>query len=102
MNMDKRIYEVILILIVAALTACNSEEKIEGYKSHEILIVTLVIEDKIDIEKITLNSSYGQLSDSILRNEIGNKKTIKLKCPQIGEGTYSICVYAHKDTFCSK
>jgi|GEM_PF-1930832 len=100
--MRKIIFRLLVLITATALTACNSDEKIEGYKSHEILVVTLDIEDDLTIEKITLRSSYGQFTDSILRQEIGNKKTIKLKCPQKGEGLFSICVFTNKDTLCSK
>lgn len=100
--MRKIIFRLLVLIFVVALTACNSDDKIEGYKSHEILVVKLDIEDDFTIEKITLRSSYGQFTDSILRQEIGNKKTIKLKCPQKGEGTFSICVFTDKDTICSK
>jgi hypothetical protein len=100
--MRKTIFRLLVLIFVVALTACNSDDKIGGYKSHEILVVKLDIEDDFPIEKITLRSSYGQFTDSILRQEIGNKKTIKLKCPQKGEGTFSICVFTDKDTICSK
>jgi hypothetical protein len=100
--MSKIFFRLLVLISATALTACNSDDKIEGYKSHEILVVKLDIEDDLTIEKITLRSSYGQFTDSILRNEIGNKKTIKLKCPQKGEGTFSICVFTNKDTICSK
>lgn len=99
----RKIYFRLLVLISAtALTACNSDDKIAGYNSHEILVVKIDIEDDLTIEKITLRSSYGQFTDSILGREIGNEKTIKLKCPQKGEGTFSICVFTNKDTLCSK
>jgi hypothetical protein len=100
--MRKTIFRLLVLISATALTACSSDDKIEGYKSHEILVVKLDIEDDLPIEKITLRSSYGQFTDSISRQEIGNKKTIKLKCPQKGEGTFSICVFTNKDTICSK
>lgn len=95
-------YWAIILATLFILTSCNSDDKIKGYKSHEILVVKLDIEDDLTIEKITLRSSYGQFTDSILGTEIRNKKCIKLKCPQRGEGTYSICVFTNKDTLCSK
>jgi hypothetical protein len=100
--MRKIFFRLLILISAIALTACNSDDKIEGYKSHEILVVKLDIEDDLKIEKITLRSSYGQFTDSILGKEIGNEKTIKLKCPQKGEGTFSICVFTNKDTLCSK
>lgn len=96
---------VFFILTTILLTACNpdlSYDKIEGFKYSEILVVTLDIEDTLKIEKITLKSSYSKYTDSIIGKEIGNKKTIKLKCPQIGEGTFVVCVFTKKDTLCSK
>ncbi|MEQ1734138.1 MAG: hypothetical protein ABL940_10715 [Bacteroidia bacterium] len=99
----RKIFFILLVFIsITGLIACNSDDKIEGYKYREILVVTLDIEDDLTIEKITLHSSFGQYTDSISRKEIGKKKTIKLKCPQKGEGTFSICVFTDKDTLCSK
>lgn len=89
-------------MTLAILPACNSDEKIKGYKSNEILVVTLNIEDNIAIEKITLESSYGKYTDSILSKDFSSNKSIKLKCPQMGEGTFSICVFTNRDTLCSK
>lgn len=100
--MRKIFFRLLVLISATALTACNTDDKIEGYKSHEILVVKLDIEDDLKIEKITLRSSYGQFTDSILGKEIGNEKTIKLKCPQKGEGTFSICVFTDNDTLCSK
>lgn len=91
-----------IMIYATALLSCKSSDKIEGYKSNEILVVKLDIEDDLTIEKITLRSSYGQFTDSILRKEIGNEKAFKLKCPQKGEGTFSICVFTNQDTLCSK
>ncbi|HRP90157.1 MAG TPA: hypothetical protein PKX92_08960 [Edaphocola sp.] len=98
----KDFFRLFVLTFLTALTACNSDEKIEGYTSHEILVVTLDIEEDLTIEKITLRSSFGLYTDSILGKEIGNKTTIKLKCPQKGEGTFSICVFTNKDTLCSQ
>ena len=100
--MRKIIFRILVLISATIIIACNSEDKIEGYKSYEILVVKLDIEDDLTIEKITLRSSYGKFTDSILIQEISNKKTIKLKCPQIGEGTFSLCVFTKKDTICSK
>lgn len=91
-----------LISVLVVMTTCNSDEKIKGFKTHEILVVTLNIDDNVVIEKIILKSSFKNHSDSILKHEIGDKKIIKLKCPQKGEGTFSICVYTSKDTLCSQ
>ena len=99
--MRKLFFRLLVLISATVLTACNSDDKIEGYKPNEILVVKIDIEDELKIEKITLRSSYGQFTDIILGKEIGNKKSIKLKCPQIGEGTYSICVYTDIDTICS-
>ncbi|MBK8984434.1 MAG: hypothetical protein IPM38_19470 [Ignavibacteria bacterium] len=100
--MKKLLIRYLLIVFTSAFIGCDSDEKIENYKSHEILIVTLEIEDDTAIEKVTLQSSHGQFTDSILQNEIGNNKSIKLKCPQKGEGTFSICVFTKEDTLCSE
>lgn len=100
-EMRKIIFRLLILISSFTFIACNSDEKIQGYKSNEILVVKLEVEDNINIEKIILRSSYG-LTDSILRHEIDNKADIKLKCPHKGEGTFSICVYTNKDTLCSK
>lgn len=100
--MKETLIRYLVLAFTTALSACNSNEKIEGYKSNELLVVTLEIEDSLAIEKVTLKSSYGPFTDSISRNEIGNKTTIILKCPQKGEGTFSICVFTKDDTLCLK
>ncbi len=95
----------LFILTTLLLAACNSDlsyDKIEGFKYGEILVVILDLEDTLEIEKITLKSSHSKFIDSVSKKEIGNKKTIKLKCPQIGEGAFSVCVFTKKDTLCSK
>ncbi len=102
--MNKRISKILFIATLTFLIACNSNtnEKIEGLKSFEILVVTLDLETTNNIEKIILNKSQRQPADSILKFEIADKKTIRLKCPQQGEGTFSICVYTPNDTLCSQ
>jgi hypothetical protein len=91
----------IILIITTVLVACNSDEKIKGFKSNEILVVTLDIEDETKVEKATLKSSYSEFVDSIIMQKDSDLKTIKLKCPQKGEGTYSICIYTKNDTLCS-
>ncbi|MCL2329377.1 MAG: hypothetical protein FWC39_12805 [Bacteroidetes bacterium] len=81
-------------------TDCNNDEKVEGFKPHQIIVVTLEIEDNIDIEQIILISTEG--TDTIIGSQIDNKKKIKLKNPQFGEGLFSICVYTPTDTLCSQ
>ena len=100
--MRKALFRLFVLISATALTACNSDDKIKVYKSHEILVVKVDIIDDLIIDKITLRSSNGQFTDSILRKEIGNEKTFKVKCPQKGEGIFSICVFTNKDTLCSK
>lgn len=82
------------------LTNCNNDEKIKGLRANEILAVTLDISDDIDVKQITLTSTNGSVK--ILGNQINNKRKVKLKTPQHGEGTYSICVYTATDTLCSQ
>lgn len=91
--------KICLLFVLTFLTYCKSEDKLEGYKSSEIIIVTLDIETHEEIEIIKLFSSGGQ--DSILKREVDNKTTITLKSPQKGEGTFSICIYTIKNTWCS-
>lgn len=91
---------ILAVFTLTVLTNCNNDEKIEGLKSNEILVVTLEILDGIEINKITLTSNGG--TDKINGDQIENKKKIKLKTPQSGEGTFKICVYAKTDTLCSQ
>jgi len=94
-----RIY-ILTIFTLTVLTNCNNDEKIEGLKPNEILVVTLEILDDIDIDEITLTSNGA--TDKIKGDQIENKKKIKLKTPQSGEGTFKICVYTKTDTLCSQ
>lgn len=88
------------IFTLPFLTNCNNEEKIEGLKSNEILVVTLEILDEMDINEISLTSNGG--TDKIKGDQIENIKKIKLKTPQSGEGTFTICIYTKTDTLCSQ
>ena len=94
-----RIY-ILTIFTLTFLTNCNNDEKIEGLKSNEILVVTLEILDEMDINEISLTSNGG--TDKIKGDRIENKKRIKLKTPQSGEGTFTICIYTKTDTLCSQ
>jgi len=67
-------------LTLTVLTNCNNDEKIEGLKANEILVVTLEILDDIKINEITLTSTGG--TDKINGDQIENRKKIKLKTPQ--------------------
>ena len=87
-------------LTLTVLTNCNNDEKIEGLKANEILVVTLEILDDIKINEITLTSTGG--TDKINGDQIENRKKIKLKTPQSGEGTFTICIYTKTDTLCSQ
>ena len=82
------------------MTSCDSEDKIDGYESNEILVVTIDVVDDFFIQKITLISTGG--IDEILGNKIENRKKIKLKTPQSGEGAFKICIYTMSDTLCSR
>ena len=91
---------ILTALTFNVLTNCNNDEKIEGLKANEILVVTLEILDDIKINKITLTSTGGK--DKINGDQIENRKKIKLKTPQNGEGTFKICIYTNTDTLCSQ
>jgi hypothetical protein len=91
---------ILTVFTLTVLTNCNNDEKIEGLKSNEILVVTLEILDDIEINEITLTSNGA--TDKIKGDQIENKKKIKLKTPQSGEGTFKICVYTKTDTLCSQ
>jgi hypothetical protein len=97
---EKMKFLTVAIIVLITLTSCNSEDKIDGYKSNEILVVTIDIVDNFDIEKITLTSTGG--TDEILGNKIENRQKIKLKTPQLGEGTFKICIYTKTDSLCSQ
>lgn len=90
----------VIVTTLIILTSCNSEDKIEGLKANEILVVTLDIADDINIKQVNLTSTGG--TDKILGTQIDNKRKVKLKTPQRGEGTFSICVFTATDTFCSR
>ena len=98
--MKKKLIYIFMLFIFILLFSCNHDEKIDGLKPHEILVVTLEIEDNTEFNKITLISTDG--TDTITIDPIKNKKRYKLKTPQIGEGMYKICVYTTTDTLCSK
>lgn len=98
--MKKIGFYILTSFTLSVLTNCNNDEKITGLRANEILVVTLNIEDDIDIKQITLTSTGG--ADKILGNQIDDKRKVKLKTPQYGEGTFSICVYTLTDTLCSK
>ena len=98
--MKRILLYILTIFTLTVLTNCNNDEKIEGLKSNEILVVTLEILDDIEINEITLTSNGA--TDKIKGDQIQNKKKIKLKTPQSGEGTFKICVYAKTDTLCSQ
>jgi len=98
--MKRILLYILTIFTLIVLTNCNNDEKIEGLKSNEILVVTLEILDDIEINEITLTSNGA--TDKIKEDQIQNKKKIKLKTPQSGEGTFKICVYAKTDTLCSQ
>jgi len=88
-----------LFIFYFIFTSCNTNDKIEGLKSNEIIVITVNLEIFDRIEKITLVSKFGR--DSLIQEQIGDKRRIKLKCPMKGEGVYNICVYTEKDTICS-
>lgn len=79
---------------------CNTDEKIEGLKVNETLVMTLEILDDVKINAITLTSTGG--ADKINGHQIENRKKIKLKIPQKREGTFKICVYTNTDISCSQ
>ena len=94
--MKKIIFNVLLIFSLITLTNCNDYEK---------LVVTLEIEDNIDIKEITLKSKNGASKieiDKILGNKIENRKKIKLQTPHTGEGTFVICIFTQTDSLCSQ
>ncbi|WKZ76299.1 MAG: hypothetical protein QY303_05240 [Vicingaceae bacterium] len=98
--MKRILLYILTTFTLTVLTNCNNDEKIEGLKSNEILVVTLEILDDIEINEIILTSNGA--TDKIKGDQIQNKKKIKLKTPQSGEGTFKICVYAKTDTLCSQ
>lgn len=85
--------------MVTGLAGCSHDEKIEGLKSNEILVVTLEIADDIDVEEIRLIAKEG--TDLVKGDKIRNRRKIKLKVPYKGEGTFTICVYTKTGVICS-
>src|SRR5690606_38592538 len=92
----------LFIYLIALLffAGCHVEDKIDGYKSYEIVVVTLDVETTESIEKILLISGTNH-RDSILKQEMGEDFSFKLKYPCRGESTFCVCVYTDSDTLCS-
>ena len=115
--MKKNIINLILFMLALFLViSCSSDESIKGYKASEILVVTVKIEDPIEIEKIVLDfefkekimsSKYTHYYDIIDKEIVGNK-IFKLKIPLknlLGKklnGSHSVCIYTTEGkTICS-
>lgn len=87
-------------LVLLSLAACsNVEDKIEGYKFSEIVVVTLDVEKTEGIEKIVLTTDINR-RDSILKQDMKGRY-FKLKYPCRGESGFNVCVYTNSDTLCS-
>jgi len=97
----------LLIFLLILINACSSDESIKGYKASEILVVTVNIDNQIEIEKIVLDfefkekimsSMYAHYYD-IVEKEVGENKIFKLKIPLKDltgknlNGSHSICIY---------
>lgn len=98
--MDKIINYTITLFAMIIIAGCSNNDKIEGLKANQIIVVTVDIEDDINLEKVLLNSSGGK--DSLLNDQLADKRKLKLKTPLKGEGTYTICIYTSTDTICSQ
>jgi len=112
-----RISPILYIIILVLFASCNSDESIKGYNASEILVVTVNIEDHINIEKIVLDfefkekimsSKYSHYYNVIKKNDIGDNKTFKLKIPLKNltrkklTGSQSVCIYTNSgDIICS-
>jgi hypothetical protein len=91
----------ILILFTSAIiSSCISKKKDNSPHPSEYIIVSLEIEDELDICKIVLCTDDG--TDTIPKVEDENKTNFKLKAKQLGEGNYSICIFFKTDTLCSQ
>jgi hypothetical protein len=92
-------FKILLWCAWFAMVSCNSDDRIEGLKSGEILVVTLDISDMDGIEEVSLNTNGNEVR--ISRDQMGDGKNIKLKTPLLGEGTYRICVYTKMSVLCN-
>lgn len=104
-----KINSILLIFLSFFLNSCSSDEGIKGYKASEILVVTVNIDEYIEIEKIVLDFKYSwgmggykHIYHSIKNNEITNNKTIKLKIPlKTLVGSSTICIYTSDGKNCT-
>ncbi len=88
-----------IALLCFIYISCNSDERNQGKKPHEILVVQLKIQDEIQPLKVILSTQ--QATDQVNFEAGKNQQNIELKTVQLGEGTCTICVYTQNDTLCS-
>ncbi|GAB4403853.1 MAG: hypothetical protein OHK0053_28990 [Microscillaceae bacterium] len=65
------------------------------------LIVSLRLDAPGEVEKILLSTQTSKGGDTLYKYQIGTQQTVRLQCPQKGEGTVQICVFTKQDTICS-
>ena len=93
-----------LAIIVIFIVSCTNTEKKEKEAltvgNGNDVVVTLNVDNNIDIEKIEFSSS-GMLV-SINKNEIIANNVFIYKFENKGEGTFKTCVYKLNDTICAE
>lgn len=78
------------------IMACSNS----AYDSQQ-LVVSLRLDAPGEVEKILLSSPTPEGRDTLYKDQIGTQQTVRLQCPQKGEGTVQICVFTKQDTICS-
>ena len=91
-------YTTTLLILILNLLFSSCSEAIEEYTSRDIVIVTLEINDVKKINKINFNGNETNIS--ISKNDLINKKELKFKFPNSGEGVFNLCVENNIDTIC--
>ncbi len=96
-------FSIILCILFALnnfiILSCSNNDTVEEYTSREIVIITLKIDDFKEVNKIELIHN-GTLM-TLLKPEFINKKEVKLKFPNSGEGTFKLCIETMTENICS-
>lgn len=79
----------IIIGLIAPWTSCMDA-------SRDMLNITLNVNEHEGIKEVILTTPAG--ADTLQRMK---SRTVRLRCPLKGEGTYTLCVYRKADTLCT-
>ncbi|PHR46501.1 MAG: hypothetical protein COA32_10175 [Fluviicola sp.] len=86
-----------VLLLIAFISACNSDKKIIIGNGNDV-IVTMDVIDKKGIEKIEFQTELN--IEVVTSNDLKRHNKIQYRFNSGAEGTYSVCVYSIKDTIC--